>query len=78
MENKVTEIQNPNTHVVTVILGNSTPTIRKKFHCMNCGKTLFQYYSEIRIVIDGEMREVSRPIDVMCTEQGCKVVYRII
>lgn len=78
MENKIKEIENPDTHTVTVILGKSTPSVRKKFHCMNCGKTVFQYYSEVRIIIDGEMREVERPIDIMCTQQGCKTVYRVI
>jgi hypothetical protein len=77
MENKVIEIPNPDTRVITVLLGKSTPTVRKYFHCINCGKTIFHYYSENIIIIDGEMREVSRPIDIMCGQQGCKVVYRI-
>ena len=76
--NNLPEVPNPDTHVITVILGNSTPTIRKLFKCNSCGKTVFHYYSEIRIIIDGEMRGVARPIDIMCQQQGCKTVYRVI
>jgi isocitrate dehydrogenase kinase/phosphatase len=77
MENKITEVPVPQ-DIMTVILGNSTPNERKPFKCVRCGKTVFFYYSEIRIIIEGEMREVSRPVDIMCTQQGCKTVYRVI
>lgn len=64
---------------ITVILGNDDIRERKHFHCSNCGYTVFHYYSELRIIIEGEVRDVtSRPVDVVCRRQGCKTVYRII
>lgn len=69
--------RNDDKDVVTVILGSLEPTSRQKeFHCLSCGRIVFQYYTESRIiVIVGEMREVSRPIDIQCSR--CKVIYRI-
>ena len=63
---------------ITVILGNDNTKVRKKFHCNNCGFTVFHYYSELRMIIEGEVRDITtRPIDVVCGRQGCKTVYRI-
>ena len=63
--------------VVTVILGNAEPTyIKKQFRCSACGKIVFEYYTENKIIlIIGEMREVSRPIDIFCNH--CKTCYRV-
>lgn len=64
--------------IITVLLGAHTPRVRKQFHCINCGKRLFDYYSEVAIILEGEMREVARPIDLMCrSNNGCKTIYRI-
>jgi len=62
--------------VVTVILGSFDPSIRKDYHCHNCGRIVFNYYSEVRIIIAGEMQEVSRPVDLYCSR--CKLVHRIV
>ena len=63
--------------VITVLLGNDTPSERKSWRCNVCGKVVFHYYSDVRIVIEGEMREVKRPLDIMCIKE-CKTIYRII
>lgn len=61
--------------VITIILSNNSPAVRKDLHCLNCGRIVAQYYSEARVIIIGEMREVSRPVDVMCSR--CKILFRI-
>lgn len=61
--------------VVTIILSNTSPQVRKDLHCLNCGRIVAQYYSEARVIIIGEMREVSRPVDIMCSR--CKILFRI-
>lgn len=60
--------------VITVLLGSHGQEDMNTFRCIRCGKIVFNYYSEVRIIIIGEMREVSRPTDIMCR---CKVIYRI-
>ena len=64
--------------VVTVLLGNFNPNVRKDLHCVNCGRIVCNYYSEAKILMIGEMREVSRPIDIMCSRSGCKTIHRVI
>ena len=66
-----------NKKVVTVILGSVAPTNQpKELHCVGCGRIVCQYYTESRIMlIVGEMREVSRPIDIQCSR--CKLIHRI-
>jgi hypothetical protein len=61
--------------MVTVLLSNTSPMVRKDMHCFNCGRIVAQYYSDVRVIIIGEMREVKRPVDVMCSR--CKILYRI-
>lgn len=77
-----------NHRVISVLLREKMdPTEYEPFHCINCGKLLFHYYSEVAIVIEGEVRDVvTRPIDIMCrgsqrrrnkSNTSCKTVYRI-
>ena len=62
--------------VITVILGSDeNPSYRKDFHCTSCGRIVFNYYTETNIIIVGEMREVKRPQDIMCSR--CKVIFRV-
>ena len=61
--------------VITIILSNNSPSVRKDLHCLNCGRIVAQYYSEARVIIIGEMREVARPVDIMCSR--CKILFRI-
>ena len=74
MANKLAE-RKDDKKVVTVILGDTDPDTRKDFHCSYCGRIVFNYYSEVRIIVIGEMREVSRPTDILCSR--CKVIYRV-
>lgn len=62
-------------HMITLLLSNVSPNVKKDLHCLNCGRIVAQYYSEARVIIIGEMREIQRPIDVMCSR--CKIMYRI-
>ena len=74
MVNKLAE-RKDDRKVVTVILGNADPSTRKDFHCPSCGRIVFNYYSETRIIVIGEMREVYRPTDILCSR--CKTIYRV-
>lgn len=71
--------------VVTVILNNSHPTEQKDFHCTNCGKIVFSYFSDVRIILLGEVndlgyrereKEVRSPVDIFCSH--CKLCHRVI
>jgi len=72
---EILPVQRAEFRMVTVLLSNTSPQVRKDMHCFNCGRIVAQYYSEVRVIIIGEMREVSRPVDVLCSR--CKVLYRI-
>ena len=61
--------------MVTVILDNSSPDELKDFRCTKCGKIIFQYYTELKVIIIGETREVVRPYDILCKID--KTMYRI-
>jgi len=61
--------------VVTVVLG-STPKESRDMRCIDCGRIVFNYYSDVHVIIPGEMRAVSRPLDIMCSR--CHLVYRIV
>lgn len=39
----------------------------KRFHCPICGKIVFEYYSPIKIMVNGDMGEAKKaPIVVQC------------
>ncbi|HJZ04281.1 MAG TPA: hypothetical protein VJ327_00265 [Patescibacteria group bacterium] len=39
----------------------------KKFHCLHCGKVVFEYYNSAKIIVPGEMGETKKsPIVVQC------------
>ncbi len=64
------------TRIITLFLSNKSPGAFKVYHCGNCGRPVFHYYTEIEIVLVGEVREpVGRPIDILC--RNCKTTYRI-
>jgi RNase P subunit RPR2 len=77
MANQITKLpERESKHqVVTVILGSKTPNHMKDLHCVDCGRIVCNYYSETRVIISGEMREVSRPLDIMCSR--CSLIYRV-
>ena len=39
---------------IDVWLDESTATQLKKFHCSVCGKVLFEYYTNVRLIIPGK------------------------
>lgn len=85
MENKIKvtiariQERTDNRQVVTVVLSNFNPTELKDFHCIACGKIVFNYYSDVRLVIIGEVGEMSNmksPIDIFCSR--CGLCHRVI
>lgn len=52
---------------VSVWLDNEKSDELKKFRCTTCGKIVFEYYSDLKIIIPGEMEEAKKsPIVVQC------------
>lgn len=50
---------------------------KRNFRCLNCGKLLFQYESEIGLIIDSaEVPENKGPIDSRCPR--CHLIYRLL
>jgi hypothetical protein len=72
---EILPVQRAEFRMVTVLLSNTSPLVRKDMHCFNCGRIVAQYYSDVRVIIIGEMREVKRPVDVLCSR--CHIMYRI-
>lgn len=62
--------------VVTIVMDGTTSATAKNLYCYNCGRIVANYHSDVRVIIIGEMREVSRPLDIMCSR--CKVIHRIV
>ena len=49
----------------------------RNFRCINCGKLLFQYESEVAAIIDNSDKPYAKPsFEVMC--HRCHVVFRVI
>jgi len=62
---------------VTFFLTSFPENQTRNFRCVNCGKLLFQYESEIVVGVDGPDKPLSKAsFEVMC--HRCRVVYRII
>lgn len=38
---------------VTVVLDDTNPTVKKRFHCPMCGKVAFEYYGEVTGLVPG-------------------------
>ena len=53
---------------VRVWLDNQNTNELKKFHCSVCGKVVFEYYSDIRILMPGggEVKVTRAPIVIQC------------
>ena len=62
--------------VVTVILSKEGFEVCKNYHCHNCGQIVLNFFSDVRMIIDGELREVERPLDVYCKK--CGLVHRFV
>lgn len=77
---------------VLVVLDESSPKVRKPFHCHVCGQVCFEYYTRLRMVmaikeenLDEVLREVSAPTLHACTRKvnsngasrTCKTMYLV-
>lgn len=60
---------------VTVIMSRDHSRQKKDLHCFNCGRIVCQYYTDVRVIIVGEIRQAKTPLDVMCSR--CKTMIRI-
>lgn len=55
---------------ISVWLDNNRSTELKKFHCPVCGKVVFEYYNDAKIIMPGEMEAVGHsPIVIQCHGQ---------
>ena len=62
---------------ITVFLIPYKTGDKRNFRCVNCGKIVFQYESEVGLIIDSsETPRGKAPIDAMC--HRCKLIYRIL
>lgn len=61
---------------ISVWLDNNRSNELKKFHCPVCGKVVFEYYNDARIIMPGEMQPTQgkSPIVVQC--HGAITVYK--
>jgi len=50
---------------ISVWLDDSSEDILKKFHCVVCGKTVFEYYSNVHFIIAGKHLQ-KRPKVIQC------------
>jgi len=50
---------------ITVFLDDTEDEILKKFHCVVCGKTVFEYYGNVHFIISGKHTQ-KRPKVVQC------------
>jgi len=50
---------------ISVWLDDSDDTELKRFHCIVCGKVVFEYYSSVKIIIPGE-HTIKRPKVIQC------------
>jgi hypothetical protein len=52
---------------MSVWLDNEKGSELKKFHCPVCGKVVFEYYNDVKILMPGELGDVKKsPIVVQC------------
>lgn len=61
---------------ISVWLDNNRSTELKRFHCTVCGKVVFEYYNDTKIILPGEMTpsQGKSPIVIQC--HGAIQVYK--
>ena len=63
--------------IITVFLTPLKLHEKRNFRCTNCGNIIFQYQSEVGILIDSSTApQDSNPILIKC--RRCKLMYRVI
>jgi len=55
----------PSKKVISVWLDDSNDKVLKKFHCINCGHVVFEYYNSVDLIVNGEHFE-KKPKVIMC------------
>lgn len=66
--------------------GTDTKNHRRAFHCVECGRIVFGYYSEVEMLVPIESRDTTvnlsgglslkgRPLEIKC--RRCKRLYRV-
>ena len=62
---------------ITVFLTPMPSGGKRNFRCPNCGKIVFQYESDIGLIVDSsEVPNQSAPVDAMC--HRCHLMVKII
>jgi len=62
---------------ITIFLTPFKTGLKRNFRCLNCGKLLFQYESDVALVVDsGEHPEGRGPINYQCSR--CRLMYLIL
>lgn len=76
---------------ISVWLDNASENALKQFRCTVCGKVVFEYYSDIKIIMAGEHNGVTKkaPLVIQChgaitvmkdgqpITSRCKVKYQV-
>jgi len=60
---------------ISIWLDNNRSNELKKFHCPVCGKVVFEYYNDAKIIMPGEDKTIMKsPIVIQC--HGAIQVYK--
>lgn len=51
---------------ISIWLDSLSDTKMKQFHCLVCGKIVFEYYNAVRMVLPGEPEYRKSPVIVQC------------
>jgi len=50
---------------VSVWLDNNSDSVLKKFYCIHCGKVVFEYYDNVKMIVVGG-HEIKAPKVIQC------------
>jgi len=70
-------VKNMVNKTITIFLTPFPTKGKMNWRCPNCGKIVFQYNSEVSLVVaSSEMPKNSTPIDIMC--RRCHLMHRVL
>ena len=70
-------VKNMVNQTVTIFLTPYPTGETNNYRCSNCGKIVFQYNSEVSLVVaSSETPKDSAPIDIMC--RRCHLMHRVL
>ena len=62
---------------VVVFLSHMKREGKRNFRCMNCGRIIFQYNSQVNAIVDGgDAPYKSAPVDIQC--HRCRILFRVV